>query len=143
MAYATQQDLIDRYGEDTLIQLTDRTNLPATTIDASVVATAITDAEELADSYLSKRYSVPLSPVPGVLTRVICQIALYVLHGRGSEKDDPVTRDHERALAWLKDAGKGNVQLESDGAAAAQTAGGSVQTISPDRVFSRESLGGF
>ena len=35
--YATQDDLIERFGETKLIQLTDRTNRPATTIDADVV----------------------------------------------------------------------------------------------------------
>ncbi|WP_162009381.1 DUF1320 domain-containing protein [Labrenzia sp. CE80] len=143
MAYATQQDLIDRFGEDELIQLTDETNLPATTIDAAKVAAHISDAENLADSYLAKLYRLPLDPVPAVLTRIICEISRYFLHGRRTDKDDPVTRDYGQAIAWLKDVAKGAVQLEAEGAASDQSGEGQVQVSAPDRIFSRDSLSGF
>jgi phage gp36-like protein len=143
VAYASQQDLIDRYGEDELIQLTDRANLPATTIDAAVVSAAIRDAENLADSYIAKKYQVPLVPVPDVLIPMICQIGRYYLHGRRLDKDDPVTRDFERAIAWLKDVANGTVQLEADGKTSGQSGGGAVQVSAPGRIFSRDTLGGF
>lgn len=143
MAYATQQDLIDRYGADELIQLTDRTNLPATTIDATVVSAAIQDAENLADSYIAKKYKVPLVPVPEVLIPIICQISRYHLHGRRTEKDDPITRDYQGALLWLKDVANGTVQLEAEGTASGQSGGGAVQVSAPGRIFSRDTLGGF
>lgn len=143
MPYATQQDLIDRFGEEELIQLTDRTNLPATTIDAAVVAAALADADALADSYLAKRYRLPLDPVPDVLTRTTADIARYHLHGRRTDKDDPVTRAYSQALAWLKDVSKGLVQLDAAGSAPDQSGGGQVQVSAPDRVFSRDSLSGF
>ncbi|MBO0346039.1 DUF1320 domain-containing protein [Roseibium sp. CAU 1637] len=143
MAYATRQDLIDRFGEDELIQLTDRVNLPASTIDEDMVAAHIADAENLADSYLAKLYRLPLDPVPAVLTRIICEIARYFLHGRRTDKDDPVTRDYALAIAWLKDVARGTVQLEAEGAASSQTSGGQVQVSAPDRVFSRDTLIGF
>lgn len=143
MAYASQQDLIDRYGADELIQLTDRANLPATTIDAAVVSAAIRDAENLADSYIAKKYQVPLVPVPDVLIPIVCQISRYYLHGRRLDKHDPVTRDFERSIAWLKDVANGTVQLEAEGKASGQSGGGAVQVRAPGRVFSRDTLGGF
>jgi len=143
MAYATQQDLIDRFGEDELIQLTDRTNLPAAAIDADVVAAALSDAENLADSYLAKRYALPLDPVPEVLTRTTAEIARYFLHGRRTEKDDPVTRDYAQALTWLKDVAKGLVELEAAGIPPEESGSGQVQVDAPPRVFSRDTLGGF
>lgn len=143
MAYATQQDLIDRFGEEELIQLTDRTNLPASTIDADVVDAAISDAENLADSYLAKRFQLPLDPVPEVLTRTISEIARYFLHGRRADKDDPVTRDYLQALAWLKDAAKGLVELDAAGGSFDQSGNGQVQVEAPDRIFSRDTLAGF
>lgn len=143
MAYATQQDLIDRFGAEELIQLTDRSNLPASIIDANVVAAALADAETLADSYLGKRYQLPLDPVPEVLTRTVAEIARYYLHGRRTDKDDPVTRDFLQALAWLKDAAKGLVVLDAAGLTPDQSGGGEVQVEAPVRVFSRTSLGGF
>jgi phage gp36-like protein len=143
MAYATLQDMIDRFGADELIQLTDRTNRPASTIDAGVVAAHLSDAENIADSYLAKRYRLPLDPVPEILTRIVCDIARATLHGRTLEKDDPVAQAKQDAVVWLKDVAKGLVQLEAEGLAPEQPGGGTVQVKGPDRVFSRGSLGGF
>ncbi|MEP2707779.1 MAG: DUF1320 domain-containing protein [Roseibium sp.] len=143
MPYASQQDLVDRYGADELIQLTDRSNLPATTIDAGVVLAAISDAENFADGYFAKRYQVPLTPVPDVLKRIVCELARYYLHGRRTEKDDPVTRNHDAAHAWLKDVAKGLVQLEADGTASPQNTTGQVQVSAPERTITRDTLGGY
>lgn len=143
MAYVTQQDLIDRFGSAELIQLTDRTNRPATTIDATTVAAAISDAETMADSYLAKRYALPLSPVPDVLVPVVANMARYNLHGERAEKDGAVYRNYKDALAWLKDVANGIVQLEAEGVASAQAAGGQVQVSAPERIFSRDSLEGY
>lgn len=143
MAYATQQDLIDRFGDAELIQLTDRENRPATTINAVVVASALADASATADSYLSVKYSVPVDPAPPVLARIVAEIARYYLHGRRTEKDDPVTLDYVRALAWLRDASRGVVQLDDAGTTPSQAGAGSVQTSAPSRQFTRDSLKGY
>lgn len=143
MAYVTQQDLIDRFGSNELIQLTDKTNRPATTIDATEVAAKIADAEAVADSYLAKRYALPLNPVPDVLLPIVANIARYYLFGERAEKDSTVARNHKDALAWLKDVAAGTVQLEAEGIASAQAAGGQVQVSAPDRVFTRDTLGGY
>ncbi|MCV0424664.1 MAG: DUF1320 domain-containing protein [Roseibium sp.] len=143
MAYVTQQNMIDRFGEKELIQLTDRTNLPATTIDATAVAAAISDAEKIADSYMAKRYALPLNPVPDVLIPIVANIARYYLYGEHAEKDSAVTRNHKEALAWLKDVAAGTVQLEAEGVAADQPTGGQVQVSAPERIFTRDSLEGY
>ncbi|MBO9419157.1 DUF1320 domain-containing protein [Labrenzia sp. R4_2] len=142
MAYASLQDMIDRFGDDELVQLTDRSNRPASTIDAGVVAAHLSDAENLADSYLAKRYRLPLDPVPEILTRIVCDIARATLYGRTLENDDPVTKAKAEAMAWLKDVAKGLVQLEAEGLAPDQPGSGSVQVSGPDRVFSKDSLAG-
>ncbi|WFE92301.1 DUF1320 domain-containing protein [Roseibium porphyridii] len=143
MAYVTQQDLIDRFGDRELIQLTDRTNLPAATIDATVVAAKISDAEAMADSYMAKRYKLPLNPVPDVLIPIVANMARYYLYGERAETESAVTRNYKNALGWLKDVANGTVQLEAEGVASAQTAGGQIQTVAPDRVFSRDTLEGY
>jgi phage gp36-like protein len=142
MAYATQQDLIDRFGERELVQLTDRVNKPATTIDDVVVDRAIGDAEALADGYLAKAYALPLVAVPLVLTKVTCDVARYYLHGKAAEKDGPVLRAYAEATAWLRDVSRGLVVLDVGGEAAAPVGGGAVRTSGPERVFTRDSLCG-
>lgn len=143
MAYCTKQDLIDRFGERELIQLTDRTNIPVSTIDDTVVDRAITDAEALADGYLAKVVALPLAPVPAVLTKITADVARYYLHGKSAEKDGPIARAHAEAMAFLRDVSKGLVTLTDDGDAPKPAGGGQVQTSGPARVFTRDRLRSF
>ncbi len=143
MAYATQQHLIDRFGANELIQRTDKTNKPATTIDGTVVAAAISDAEAFIDGYLAKRYKLPLSSIPPVLIPITADIARYYLHDSLAQKDSPVAINHNKALAWLKDVSLGHVQLEVAGVHSDQDGAGGVRTSGSGRVFSRDSMGGY
>lgn len=140
MTYVTQQQMIDRFSERELIQLTDRTNKPATTIDDIVVAGAIADAQALVDGYLGKVYQLPLALTPPVLTRISADIARYYLHGKSADKDGPVHRAYLEATSWLKDVSLGMVQIDAEGVAPAQAGGGSIRAKPADRVFTRGSL---
>lgn len=140
MTYSTKQDLIDRFGEKELRELTDRVNRPPTTIDDVVVGRALDDAEALANGYLAKLYAMPLSVVPPVLTKVCADIARYYLHGKAADKDSPVARAYAEGVSWLKDVAKGLVTIEADGIAPAQAGGGSVKANPSSRVFTRDSL---
>lgn len=140
MTYVTKQQLIDRFGERELIQLTDRTNRPATTIDDDVVDGAVTDAEALVDGYIGKVYELPLSSAPAVLTRISADIARYYLHGKSADKDGPVHRAYLEAKGWLRDVSRGLVQIDAEGITLAAAGGGSVRAKPADRVFTRASL---
>ncbi len=142
MTYAAQQDLVDRFGQLELIQLTDRTNRPPTTVDAAVVGRALADADALIDGYVGKVYDLPLSPIPPVLTKMAADVARYFLHGKAADKDGPVARAYDQAVAWLKDVSRGLVKLDVAGEEPAQPGGGTVRASGPDRVFSRQSLRG-
>jgi len=143
MAYVTKQGLIDRFGELELVQLTDRTNIPVSTIDDVVVGRAIDDATALADGYLAKVLALPLSVVPPVLEKTVADIARYYLYGDRADKDSQITRAFNEANTFLRDVSRGLVQL-TDGAEAPKTAGGGqVQISAPARVFSRDTLKGF
>jgi phage gp36-like protein len=143
MAYVTKQGLIDRFGELELVQLTDRTNIPVSTIDDVPVTRAIDDAMALADGYLAKVMALPLSVVPPVLEKTVADIARYYLHGTSADKDSPVTRAFNTATTFLRDVSRGLVQL-TDGSEAPKPAGsGQVQVSAPARVFTRDSLRNF
>lgn len=107
MAYCTQQDMIDRYGEEELIQLTDRDQLNA--INATVLGAAIDDATGTMDAYLGTRYTLPLATVPAVLKRIGCDIARYLLHG--NEAPDSVADRHGAAIEFLQAVAKGDLDL--------------------------------
>jgi len=141
-AYATQQDLIDRFGATELVQLTDRANRPATTIDAVVVERALADATALIDGYVGKVYALPLAAVPQALTKAAADIARYYLHGKRADKDGEVERAYKEADRWLINISRGLVQLDVGGVPPAQPDGGTVRVVAPDRRFSRDSLRG-
>lgn len=94
MNYATVQDLIGRFGETELIQLTDP---DLQDVQQGKVETALADAQAYVDSFVGRVYSLPLTgcvkPAPVVgnpqatelvappqLTRIAADVARYYLH---------------------------------------------------------------
>ena len=67
MTYTSQADLVDRYGTDMLVDLTDRETPPADAIDAAVVARALDDTDAAIDGFLLGRYALPLATTPNAL----------------------------------------------------------------------------
>ena len=107
MNYATVQDMIDRYGEAELVQLTDPDILA---VQAGKVELALADAQALADGFVGRVYRLPLAgctkpaPVPGdlaavqtvappQLTRIACDVARYYLY-------DDLAPEHEVYLRY-------------------------------------------
>lgn len=142
MTYAVQQDLIDRFGATELIQLTDRTNMPPSTIDGVVVGRALADADGVIDGYIGKQFDLPLSVVPPVLTKVAADLARYYLHGEAADKDSIVSRNFATALSWLKDVSKGLVSIDDQGETPEQAGGGAIRANPSTRVFRRDTLKG-
>lgn len=141
MTYAVQQDLVDRFGEQELIELTDRTNTPPSAVDATVVAKALGDADQLVDGYLAAaEIALPLSSVPDLVKAWACDIARYRLHA--AAPTETVRKNYEDCLRQLRDVASGTIRLQVAGVEPAAT-GDTVQTEAPDRVFSRETLEDF
>lgn len=107
MAYCTQQDMIDRYGEEELIQLTDREQTGA--IDTAVLSAAIDDATGTMDAYLGTRYTLPLASVPAALKRICCDMARYLLHGNAAP--ETVADRNGAAIEFLQAVAKGDLDL--------------------------------
>ena len=66
MSYATPQDLINRYPNRDLVQLTNE-DPTITTINTTVLQQALDDASAEIDGYLGGRFILPLTDVPEVL----------------------------------------------------------------------------
>lgn len=138
MSYATQQDLIDRFGDIELKELADRDGDGI--IDAAVLADALADADALIDSYIANRYDLPLATTPARLIDVASDIARYKLY-----KDSPldaVTDRYKDAMAFLRDVSAGKASLDVGGAEPA-AAGDTVQTSGDGRNFTAAKMGGF
>jgi len=144
MTYCSQQDLIDRFGATKLVQLTDKVNKPASTIDATTVTKRIEDAVSLINSYLAKKYQLPLTvAVPEVLTTYAINITWFLLHGDAAGKDSPVRMAYDDALRWLKAVSQGGVVIEGAGEIITQAGGGQIKTSTPNRVFTRDRMSDF
>lgn len=132
MTYATQQDLIDRFGSQELIELTDRASTGA--IDATVITRALNDADAEINGYLAGRYSLPLATTPPALSRMACDIARYRLYE--DRATEAVTQRYKDAVRFLDGIAKGLVSLGLNAAGTApEAASGGVKTQGKDRVF--------
>ncbi len=137
MPYATQQNMIDRFGNEELIELTDRNNTGA--IDATVLDQAIEDASGLVDGYLSGRYTIPLVTVPPVIERIACDAARYFLYD--DAVTDHVEKNYDNAIAYLIKAAAGKVDLGVDDAGAAPQTSDTATMTSGGRVMGRNDNG--
>lgn len=120
----------------------------ATTVEETVFATHVEDAEAEVDTYLGQRFSLPLSTVPVVVRRLAARVTryrLYVMRPGGPE--DWIRADYEQALATLSLIRDGKLSLGTDAsgqpvtAAASSTAGVRVTTVEP--TFGRDKLGSY
>lgn len=136
MAYATSQDMIDRFEEREIIQLTDRHDTGS--IDSTVLAKALADADAEIDGYLMGRYVLPLASVPIVLTRYACDIARYFLYD--NHATEQVAKRYDDARKFLAAVGKGDLSLGLDALQQKQPVSGGPKATDTDRVFTRDKL---
>lgn len=139
MSYATQQDLVDRFGEQELVELTNREG--GDTVDAAVVAKALADADAMVDTYLAGRYAVPVSPAPPLLVRLAADIARFFLHGKAATES--VRQAFDDALTMLQQISAGRASLPDAAPPGGASVTGSPAYIAPDRVFSPAQLRGY
>ena len=147
MAYTTTQDVIDRLGNALAAQLT--TESSSTTPDQDVITEHRAGAEALVDSYLAKRYQVPIDTavythVAELLKSKALDVCVYELRKRRPPVPDDVTKAYESVVAWLTAVAAGDVDLPAVAAALpAPTTSGPVAVVDGSaRVFSRDKTEG-
>lgn len=135
MAYATVQDMIGRYGETEMLRLSSVDGLLPETVNAGPVEQAIADSDATIDSYLRKRYTVPLAPAPRAIVNASCVLARYELSvGGDREPADQVKAGRKDTVAWLTQLANGLATLEGVAPIASSS---SAQTSDRDRMFGR------
>lgn len=138
MPYNTRQNMIDRYGEEELIQLTDRAGNGV--IDDAVLDQAIADANAEIDGYLGGRYQLPLAVTPPILTVYACDITRYRLYDDAATEQ--VEKRYQDALKFLRLAAGGKVQIGPAADGSKPAPAGGAQMESDGRIFGRDK-GGF
>lgn len=136
MGYCSKQKMIDVFGEEELIQLTDRT--AAGEIDDTVLTAAIDYASAEIDGYVGSRYQA-LATTPTMIELVCCNIARYQLYA--NQPTDHVRQRYEDGISYLKQVAAGKVGLGSDASGNQPAPAKSAHMNSGGRVFSRGSEG--
>ncbi len=144
MAYVTNNDIEERLGTAAYIQLTDDTGSGSADIDK--VDEARLGAEGEVNSYLGRRYAVPIdlaahAEVADVLKSFVLDLVEYRLHSRRPPVPGAVSSKRNQAIAWLDRVAKADVILPSVEPIAENPAKGlAAETSSNERVFTRDEL---
>lgn len=141
MPYTTQQDLIDRYGEQLLISLTDRAAVATNVIDTDVVDQVLGDTDALIDGYLAARYKLPLAETPPVIAAIALKIAIYDLHVY--QPNEKIENDYKEAIRQLKDIASGAIRLPVAGVEPENTGGSGARMTDRERPFTEDNMKGF
>ena len=140
MSYTSKAEMVDRFGELEMIQLTDReiTGL----LDEDVLNRALADADALLDGYLRLRYAIPVDDATGLLSMLAADVTRYLLYDE--HPTDIVKERYEKALERLKEIARGLVTLDADSADSgdedAATASGTVAVVANSQVFTSDTL---
>ena len=137
MPYATQSDLIARFGTPLLVQLTDINEPMTGAINATVVAAKLADAAAVIDGYLAGRYTLPLEAPPDILRVHACSIALAML--LGSQVTEAADRDYKLALDYLKGVARGDIPLLPPQVAVPPAGAGPVMFAPGSKVMGRDA----
>lgn len=135
MAYATLQDLIDRYGESAVVVASDTEGTGE--LDEDAVNKALNDATSLIQSYLRKRYRLPLPLVPTVLTNLSATMAYYLLSGDPTTLTKEKRQRYEDSVKLLAAIADGRVLLAIEPAQSSD-----VVLVSNRREFTRRTMKG-
>jgi len=140
MAYATGQDIVDRYGLDYLVIPSDD-NCDGFA-DSTKVAAALADASAEIDKFLSTRFEVPLTDVGtnaawDWVVRCTCDLAVFYMAQTWDTMTDLIKMRAEACMKQLERIANGEINV--GGPAAAQ---GSAKVCANPRVLTRRELCG-
>lgn len=136
MTYATKPQLVDLYGEDELIQLTDREQPGTGAVVDAVLDRALATADGIVDGYVGTRYPVPLAVVPAVVASIAASITRWSLYGR--TVPDAVDAAYKESMRQLRDIADGRMTLGVPAGAEPKKPTADVQFNDTPRVFARD-----
>lgn len=131
MSYTNLAEMVDRFGQRELEQLTDKA--AGNSIDPLVLGRALADADAEIDARLAVRYALPLASVPLVLARVAADIARY--HLWADAASEAVRTRYKDALKLLDQIAAGQVDLPAAQPLASAAGAVTVQGRSPASQF--------
>lgn len=139
MPYVVPQDLISAFGEDELVQLTDRAQPPAREVDLAVAQRACDRAVAEINGHLAARYTLPLTRVPELLRFIGQDLARFYLFD--VEPTSVVQTRFDVAQKTLRAIASGaqSLGLDADGLALADAPQALAEFNVGQKVFGREA----
>lgn len=144
MAYHERADLVPgRLTELELAQLTDDTGAASVAVDAVWEDLRVQVDAEI-DGYVGTRYTVPLSPVPPLITKISVDLVVYELYARRFPEGVPegIQRGRDRAEKKLRHMAEGLLTLGVQPALPGNSER-AAQLVSHTAVFGRANMVGF
>lgn len=143
MPYASVADMIAAFGEAEMIHLTAAPGELDRPPDEAKIERALEESSRLIDSYLRRRYLVPLvAPIPEEIQRATRHLARYDLaHGEQKDPTEQMRLARKEILTWLGQLASGDAQL--DGVALAGGSGAGARVQDRERAFSDRALRGW
>lgn len=138
MTYATQQDMVNRFGDREVIALTDRDN--SGIIDAPVLQSALESADDEINTYLAGNYALPLSSALPIVRDFACDIARYRLCSGEVIETEEVRNRYKDAIKFFEKVARGLVSLGVNALNQPTAMIGSVKSTTPSRVFNTSTL---
>ncbi len=144
MAYISNADIQERLGSQTYVQLTDDDG--DAVADVGVVNEARLGAEGEVNSYLARRYRVPIDlaanpELADLLATITLDLVEFRLHARRPPVSDAVLHKQAHAVRWLQRIVDATIDLPSLSELPAGDARGlQADWRSADRTLSREEL---
>jgi phage gp36-like protein len=146
MAYITNVDIEERVGSDAYVQLTDDDGDGVA--DVGVVDEARLAAEGEVNSYLARRYQVPIDVTTHMdLADILASFTLDLAEHRLRARRPPVPQDIQdkraQAVEWLSRIADGALELPSAAPVARNPTCGTLgATTGEARLLSRDELSG-
>lgn len=139
--YVTKQDLIDRDEQMLWNFAIDRTT---NELNDTWINQALDQADEEINSFLGRRFVLPLVTVPGILNKVAITIAFYWLGDRDNQVTELLEKRYKDALTTLREIATGKRELGLPTLEApAESSVGKVELVQDnERTFTRTSLKG-
>lgn len=114
MNYCTLEDVRGHVPESRLVEVTDDLRPAAGgSVIETVVDKAIVESSRLIDTYIGKRFRLPLPAIPQVLNMIAIDLTIYNLYERVTEMNvsEGMTRRYDNAVAILKRIASGEADL--------------------------------
>lgn len=142
--YATIADLELAHGAGFILKLSDREGTRQR--NDAILDAALVRATSLANSYIDKKYRVPLASPPDFLVSAVMDVAVYMLTRNPTTPTEEMRKRYDDAIKLFEKVSKGDVTLAGNEPADTPDTGmpgasgsNDVFVISRERFFTRKT----